>query len=288
MASLPLLAGERLLRSLRPSPFAFLPRYAVPALGAAWGLCLLWLFADPAFQAFALGDYGAWYLDPRPVQTLVWALGMGGLASLAWRLFRHYRVPTFVVALSLTGALIALLTVPEHLGAALSWGTLLTSLLATGLVEAHRRSHRYHVTSRRLSLEGGLWDRREVSYRWERLRGFEGVQTPPGRLLKYGTLVPRLEGGVAADPRDPLPALCLYGVRPYEVIQEELLGLIEQAHAPPAPEPAPERARPSASAPTTTVGRIEELLAGGAPLAAEADVNAQATWRGMGAFLHED
>lgn len=264
MASLPLVAGERLLRSLRPHPVAFLPRFAVPLLAAAWGILLLVLFNDPGFNAFARGDFGAWYLDPRPAQTTAWAAGVVLLGLAAWRLSEDWRIPAVVGGLAVAwGLLVHLLFAPDLVGAALAWGTLFAGLVAAGLVEAQRRSHQYCITSRRLVLEGGLWRHRDTTHRWDRLRGLEGSQTLPGRFLKYGTLVPRVEGAPLVDAKEAPPALCLFGIAPYQEVQEEILGLIEAAHAPAPSTPAPGAvAAPATQAPLTTLARIEELLGG--------------------------
>ncbi|HWG92302.1 MAG TPA: PH domain-containing protein, partial [Candidatus Thermoplasmatota archaeon] len=194
MGSLPLVAGERLVRSLRPTPLAFAHLYALPLATAAWGLALVGLFTDPGFLAFARGDFGAWYKNETPIAYVVWALGLVGIAFGSHWLSRGLRWPLLTLSFTLLWGLAAGFLFTTATVLALAWGTFAFGTLGLLVVEAHRRTHRYHVTDRRLVLEGGLWKRRDAQHPLSAVRGLEAHQTLPGRLFRFGTLVPRVDG----------------------------------------------------------------------------------------------
>lgn len=174
MSRLRLLPGERELVRLRPTPGAWLGRYTLSALWAAWGAAMLWA---PGLS------------DLKPATAIV--ITFAGPALLAAALYlpvrRHMRLVLAVLAaagcasVGVTGRMDA---VAASLAVAGFMGLVLT--------ETDRRMRSYHLTNVRIVHEGGLWHKSGWTLHYDTVLDVDQKQGPLGRLFGYGTLEPVL------------------------------------------------------------------------------------------------
>jgi hypothetical protein len=233
MPRLRLLPGERELVRLRPSVGAFLPRY-LGGLGLlAWAAVVAWGpgmggLPDAAFLLVAaavpvLGGL-ALYLPRRRMVRLVLCLLAG----------------TAAVVLPVTGALDKRLAAGLALAAA--------GLVALALAEADRRMRRYHLSNLRILYLGGLWDRRGWTLHYDAVLDLDVRQSPLGRLLGHGSIVPvqpaaapkalakpakRRKAAVPAMQKPEMPSLppVVWGVRPVGKVRALVEAFVTDATA---------------------------------------------------------
>lgn len=185
-----LLPGERELVRLRPTPGAWLGRYALALAWAAWGL-YLWRGPLPAGAA-DLWRAGLAFAGPGLVATLVFLPGR-----------RYARL-----ALALLAAASCALVIVSGRPGAVSGALALSGFMALLLVEADRRLRTYRLTNLRILHNGGLWRRAPWTLHYDNVLDVDARQGPLGRALGYGSLVP-----VLAGPARPAPAKAAGGKR---------------------------------------------------------------------------
>lgn len=186
MSRLRLLPGEKELVRIRPTPGAWLGRYALSLLWLAWGLQWFTSLGAP--------------LPSNGVLDLVWAATrpLAPLALAAALYAARQRWVRFSLA-----AVASLATLAPLFGASPAATLALmaaSSAIALTLTETDRRMHAYHLTNLRIVHNGGLWDRTVWTVHYDAVLDVDARQSPIGRLLGYGQLEP-----VLASPKTVAP-----------------------------------------------------------------------------------
>lgn len=226
MARLRLLPGEKELVRLRPSPGAWLGRYILGLLWAAWGAALLW---------------APWLSGQDLLAKTALAFAVPALVSMAVFLPRRRYVRLALAVLS--AASCALVAVGGR-EAAVSGALALAGVMAFLLTETDRRLRTYHLTNLRVLHNGGLWQKEAWTVHYDAVLDVDARQSPFGRLFGYGDLVPVLGKGKVALPtkrrKAMVPAMSdvelsaapvLRGVGPFRRVRHLLACFIQDATA---------------------------------------------------------
>lgn len=227
MARLRLLPGEKELVRLRPTPGAWLGRYLLAALWAAWGAALLW---GPG-----LADFGLW-----KKAFLAAALPMLLVVAVYLPRRRYMRMGLGLVAAG-SMPIVAF----SDKASALSGALALAGVMALLLAETDRRMRTYHLSNLRILHQGGLWVKEPWTVHYDAVLDVDARQSPIGRLLGYGNLEPVLARGKAVAPptkrrKVAVPAMSdvdlsaaprLRGVGPFKAVRHLVACFIQDATA---------------------------------------------------------
>ncbi len=227
MARLRLLPGEKELVRLRPTPGAWLGRYLLAFLWAAWGAALLW---GPGLSEFHL-----------------WKMAFLGAAVPAVAVVAVYlpRRRYMRMGLGLVSAASILIVAFADQADAIAGALGLAGLMAFLLTETDRRMRGYHLTNLRILHHGGLWERDGWTVHYDAVLDVDARQSPFGRLLGYGNLEPVLaKGKPAAAPtkrrKVAVPAMSdvdlssiprMRGVGPFKPVRHLVACFIQDATA---------------------------------------------------------
>jgi hypothetical protein len=185
------------------------------------GLAAWFLFRSPTWQ-----DSGgpAWFPTAAAYVALsAFLLVAGAISSLVrparWPLFAAASVAAVCIALG------AAIGDEDGTGAAsAAMMAVSSSLPLLGLAELERRSRAYSLTNLRIAYAGGLFRRRTWSLQYADLTDLDGHQSPWGRAMGHGTLLPITAASQGVAQR-------LIGVRPYQKVRILLELLIRDATA---------------------------------------------------------
>lgn len=227
MAKVRLLPGEKELVRLRPTPLAWSGRYLLALGWIAWGAALLW---------------APWLRDQDFLVRTLLVFGGPALVSLLCFLpaRRHMRLALGVLAAA-SCAMVAIARDAQAMSAALA----LAGAMALVLVESDRRVRTYHLTNLRVLHVGGLWHKAPWTVHYDAILDVDARQSPFGRALGYGTLVPVLSAGkpVVAPRRKTKAKVAavsdvvanvrprLDGVGPLPKVQQLLAAFVQDATA---------------------------------------------------------
>lgn len=226
VARMRLLPGEKELVRIRPTPGAWAGRYLLALGWAALGAGLLWL---PG-----LAGRGA-------LATTSIAFAVPTLAAVACYLPRRRYLRLALAVLSAAScALVIVSRRPDAVSGALA----AAGAMAFLLTETDRRMRTYHLTNLRMLHHGGLWEREGWTVHYDAVLDVDGRQSPFGRLLGYGDLVPLIANPKVAHPtkrrKVAVPAMSdidmtgtprLAGVGPFKRVRHLVACFIQDATA---------------------------------------------------------
>jgi len=190
-----LLAGEELLKRLKPHPLAFL-RYWIIPIGLWVGSVLLgWLSSTDGWSGFE--DSVGGITSTKVAAALVLAVIILAIwAVVGFALFFSMRrqwvfwLPVLVVGVALVFALD-----PPGMQTAYSY-LIAVGVVAVIYIEVDRLTYSYYITSSRIIMRKAFVSVRERQVRVEHIQDLVTHQGLLGRLFNYGTIVPITQGQI--------------------------------------------------------------------------------------------
>jgi len=185
-----LLENENVEKVLSPHPLSFMRLQSLCIFLITWGVVVGWMVNFSEYASYFQGDTG--FLLTLAVWGVILLL-VGVIASLVtirWRIF--------FLHLGIFGGgagLLFLLNAQAAAGVFIPFYSIAIAIAGFLLVELYRRSHRYIITSQRISFRGGIFTREERTLRYDKISDINAKQGILGQIFGFGTIIPISQSG---------------------------------------------------------------------------------------------